>query len=45
MVATIADTGRVGLRKAEADALDAFRAFNYERIYLRPEARDAGARE
>ncbi len=44
MVATIADTGRVGLRKAEADALDAFRAFNYERIYLRPEARDQAQR-
>jgi dGTPase len=38
MVETIADTGRVGLRQAEADALAAFRAFNYERIYLRPEA-------
>lgn len=38
MVETIGDTGRVGLRQAEADALAAFRAFNYERIYLRPEA-------
>ncbi|MCU1369590.1 MAG: dGTP triphosphohydrolase [Ilumatobacteraceae bacterium] len=38
MVETIADTGRIGLRQAEADALAAFRAFNYERIYLRPEA-------
>ena len=38
MVETIADTGVVGLRRAEAEALDAFRAFNYERIYLRPEA-------
>jgi len=44
MVTTIADTGRVGLRKAEADSLDAFRAFNYERIYLRPEARDQAQR-
>ena len=44
MVDTIAETGRVGLRKAEADALDAFRAFNYERIYLRPEARDQADR-
>ncbi len=44
MVDTIADTGRVGLRKPEADALDAFRAFNYERIYLRPEARDQADR-
>jgi dGTPase len=38
MVETIADTGCVGLRQPEADALAAFRAFNYERIYLRPEA-------
>jgi dGTPase len=38
MVETIAATGVVGLRRPEADALDAFRAFNYERIYLRPEA-------
>ena len=29
-------------RPAEADALAAFRAFNYERIYLRPERRCAG---
>jgi dGTPase len=33
---TIASTGRVGMQTAEADALDAFRAFNFERIYLRP---------
>lgn len=38
MVQTIADTGTVALRPAEAAALQAFRAFNYERIYLRPEA-------
>jgi len=38
MVATIAETGRVGMRQTEADALAAFRAFNYERIYLRPES-------
>ncbi len=38
MVETIADHGIVGLRTAEAEALAAFRAFNYERIYLRPEA-------
>ena len=38
MVETIGATGQVGLRQAEADALAAFRAFNYERIYLRPEA-------
>jgi len=38
MVETIATTGTVALRRPEADALDAFRAFNYEHIYLRPEA-------
>ena len=38
MVDTIAATGVVGLRRTEADALAAFRQFNYERIYLRPEA-------
>lgn len=38
MVDTIRETGCVGLRQPEADALAAFRAFNYERIYLRPEA-------
>ncbi|MCB0993515.1 MAG: HD domain-containing protein [Acidimicrobiales bacterium] len=38
MIDSIAETGRVGLRTAEADALAAFRAFNYERIYLRPES-------
>jgi dGTPase len=36
VLATIADTGRVGMRAAEAEALAAFRAFNFERIYLRP---------
>ncbi|MCB0976114.1 MAG: HD domain-containing protein [Acidimicrobiales bacterium] len=38
MVETIAETGVVALRSPEADALDAFRAFNYERIYLRPQS-------
>jgi dGTPase len=38
MVETIAATGTVALRQPEADALAAFRAFDYERIYLRPEA-------
>ncbi len=38
MVDTIAETGVVGLRQPEAEALAAFRSFNYERIYLRPEA-------
>jgi dGTPase len=35
---TIADAGHVGMRAAEADALAAFRAFNFERVYLRPES-------
>ena len=38
VLATVAETGRVGMREAEARALDAFRAFNFERIYLRPES-------
>ncbi len=38
MVETIASTGTVALRAPEAAALAAFRSFNYERIYLRPEA-------
>ena len=38
MVETIGATGTVALRRPEADALDAFRAFNYERIYLRAES-------
>ena len=36
MVDTIGATGRVGLRAQEAEALAAFRDFNFERIYLRP---------
>jgi dGTPase len=38
MLSTIADTGCVGMRAAEAEALAAFRAFNFERIYLRPDS-------
>ena len=36
MVDTILATGAVGMGVAETDALAAFRAFNFERIYLRP---------
>jgi dGTPase len=36
MVETIAAEGVVALRHDIAEALEAFRAFNYERIYLRP---------
>ena len=38
MVQTIGETGRVAMRRPEADALDTFRAFNFQRIYLRPES-------
>jgi dGTPase len=36
MLVTVAETGRVGMAEAEAEALAAFRSFNFERIYLRP---------
>jgi dGTPase len=36
MLTAIAETGRVGMGADEAAALAAFRAFNFERIYLRP---------
>ncbi len=36
MVAAAAETGRVGMTEAAADALAAFRRFNYEHVYLRP---------
>ena len=38
MIETIAATGTVALRATEAEALAAFRAFNYDRIYLREES-------
>lgn len=38
MLETIAETGRVGMRAPEAEALAAFRAFNFDRIYLRRES-------
>lgn len=44
MVDSIAASGTVGLRSAEADALAKFRAFNYERIYLRPASVDQADR-
>jgi len=43
MVATILATGRVGMADAEAEALAAFRASNYEHIYLRPHSVAQGA--
>lgn len=36
MIDTIAETGRVGMSEPDAEALGALRAFNYDRIYLRP---------
>jgi dGTPase len=44
MLETIAANGVVALRSPEADALAAFRAFNYERIYLRPESQEQARR-
>ena len=44
MVETIAESGVVAMRRPEADALAAFRAFNYERIYLRPDSVDQADR-
>ena len=44
MLETIGETGLVALRSPEADALAAFRAFNYERIYLRPAAQEQARR-
>jgi dGTPase len=38
IVATVADTGLVGLSDRMGDALAALRAFNHERIYLRPDS-------
>ncbi len=44
MLATVAETGRVGMAEPEAEALAAFRAFNFERIYLRPDSVAQGER-
>jgi dGTPase len=41
---TIATHGVVGMQTAEAEALAAFRAFNFERIYLRPDSLDQAER-
>ncbi|HEX2064070.1 MAG TPA: HD domain-containing protein [Acidimicrobiales bacterium] len=38
VLGAIAHTGKVGMAAEEAQALAAFRAFNFERIYLRPES-------
>jgi dGTPase len=44
MVATTTSTGTIGMRADAAAALDEFRAFNYERIYLRPASNDQADR-
>ncbi len=36
MIHATADTGRLGMLRNHADALAAFRRFNYEHVYLRP---------
>ncbi len=38
MVESSADNGRIGMEEPGAGALDAFRKFNYERIYLREDS-------
>lgn len=44
MIDAAEQTGRIGMTAHQAEALAAFRKFNYENIYLRPESRDqAGA--
>ena len=44
MLTTISDHGVVGMQATEAEALAAFRSFNFERIYLRAEAVDQADR-
>ena len=36
MLAATAETGRIGMTEPEAEALAAFRRFNYDEVYLRP---------
>ena len=42
MIRAAAETGRVGMVPDTAEALAAFRKFNYEHVYLRPAARAQG---
>ncbi len=44
VVTASARCGRIGMDADDADALSAFRSFDYERIYLRPESVDQAAR-
>ena len=43
MIDASAAAGAIGCDETTANALAAFRAFNYDRIYLRPDARDQAA--
>jgi dGTPase len=43
MIDATESTGRIGMTTDHAEALGAFRAFNYERIYLRPDSRTQAA--
>jgi len=44
MIDATESTGRIGMTPDGAEALAAFRAFNYEHIYLRPASRDQASR-
>lgn len=44
VVGAVTRTGTVGMDAAAAEALAAFRAWNYERIYLRPDSVEQGRR-
>ncbi len=39
MIQATAETGRIGMTRAAAEALAEFRRFNYEHVYLRPASR------
>ncbi|HVT78792.1 MAG TPA: deoxyguanosinetriphosphate triphosphohydrolase, partial [Acidimicrobiales bacterium] len=41
---TIEEHGVIGMQTTEAEALAAFRSFNFERIYLRPDSVDQAER-
>ena len=44
MIATTRETGIIGMDQRHAEALSAFRAFNYTRIYMRDASRLQAAR-
>ena len=43
MIMAARDTGRIGMQPHIAEALAAFRRFNYEQVYLRPESKAQAA--